>query len=169
MQKTSYEDKCKVVSMVLDDGYSYLKAGRTIGVSKTTVMGWVKIVKEHGYAKLETPKRSYSGEFKLSVLKYMKENHCSSHEASAHFNVSRSQIQRWEKKYYEKGEGALMEDGRGRSSKIRKPRTPVDLNQDLLKELEYLRMENEYLKKLNALVQKKENQSYTKKSKSSEN
>ena len=44
-------------------------------------------------------------------------------------------------------------------SKPKKDQTPkkdVNENEDLLKEVQYLRMENEYLKKLIALVQERE-------------
>ena len=40
------------------------------------------------------------------------------------------------------------------SSKPRKKKS-VNENENLLKEVQYLRMENEYLKKLNALVQER--------------
>lgn len=39
--------------------------------------------------------------------------------------------------------------------KIKKPRKPKK-NEDLLAEVQRLRMENEYLKKLNALIQERE-------------
>ena len=38
----------------------------------------------------------------------------------------------------------------------RKPKTNIETNEDLLSEVQRLRMENEYLKKLNALIQKRE-------------
>ena len=40
--------------------------------------------------------------------------------------------------------------------KKHKPKQNLNLNEDLLEELQRLRMENEYLKKLNALIQKRE-------------
>ena len=40
--------------------------------------------------------------------------------------------------------------------KPRKAKTNVEENKDLLAEVQRLRMENEYLKKLNALVQERE-------------
>lgn len=42
------------------------------------------------------------------------------------------------------------------SNKQTKPNPSQMSNEELLNELEYLRMENEYLKKLNALIQEKE-------------
>lgn len=42
------------------------------------------------------------------------------------------------------------------NGKPRKSKTDVEKNEDLLAEVQRLRMENEYLKKLNALVQERE-------------
>ena len=39
-----------------------------------------------------------------------------------------------------------------------KLKTNIEINEDLLAEVQRLRMENEYLKKLNALIQKRERQ-----------
>lgn len=46
-----------------------------------------------------------------------------------------------------------------------KPKKKVDENEDLLQEVQRLRMENEYLKKLNALVQEREKSEQKKESK----
>ena len=45
--------------------------------------------------------------------------------------------------------------GRKRPQKLK---TNIEINEDLLAEVQRLRMENEYLKKLNALIQKRERQ-----------
>lgn len=45
--------------------------------------------------------------------------------------------------------------GRKRPQKLK---TNIETNEDLLAEVQRLRMENEYLKKLNALIQKRERQ-----------
>ena len=48
---------------------------------------------------------------------------------------------------------------RGRGSKGRPPKLPKEVEDDLLKEVQRLRAENEYLKKLQALVmERKQNQ-----------
>jgi len=55
----------------------------------------------------------------------------------------------------------LYEERRGKYSmgnrkRGRKPKQHIPQNEDLLQEVQRLRMENEYLKKLNALAQKRE-------------
>ncbi len=83
-------------------------------------------------------------------------------QTAAHFNIpSKESVSKWERIYYEEGKDALYEERRGKTSKMgnRKPRkakTNVEENKDLLAEVQRLRMENEYLKKLNALVQDRE-------------
>ena len=60
--------------------------------------------------------------------------------------------------YRESGIDGLKLDRRGRHAKtMRKPKTPSgsEAKEGLEKEIEYLRAENEYLKKLNALVQRR--------------
>ena len=81
---------------------------------------------------------------------------------AAHFNVpSMKSVSDWERIYYEEGKEALYEERRGRTRKIRaknprKKQKAILENEDLLAEVQRLRMENEYLKKLNALVLKLE-------------
>ena len=67
-------------------------------------------------------------------------------------------VGKWERIYYEEGPQALYEERRGRknmSSKQRKKKMSEDTEKDLIAEVQQLRMENEYLKKLNALVQER--------------
>ena len=76
-------------------------------------------------------------------------------------------LSKWERIYYEEGKEALFEERRGRNSmgkkKPVKPKNNVNQNEDLLAEVQRLRMENEYLKKLNALVQERERSEQKKK------
>ena len=103
---------------------------------------------------------SYSGAFKQSVIEYMHTNHLSLQETAYHFNLANhSIIGKWERIYYEEGPQALYEERRGRSkymnSKPRKKKLSKEVEEDLIAENQRLRMENEYLKKLNALVQER--------------
>jgi transposase len=83
--------------------------------------------------------------------------------------VCHSTVLHWERIYYEEGPEALFKERRGRKKmndkKPAKPKKKVDENEDLLQEVQRLRMENEYLKKLNALVQEREKSEQKKESK----
>lgn len=163
------KQKMQAVNLVTEEGYSYKKAGDVIGASKTMVIGWVKLVELHGVKGLERRAyTTYSGQFKVNVIRYMHDNHLSCHAASIHFNLSKTQVQRWERIYFEEGAEALSLERRGRSRKgMPKKKKDFVEHDDLMKELEYLRMENDYLKKLKALVQKRSLQNEQSKSKSS--
>ena len=79
----------------------------------------------------------------------------------------KNQIKRWERIYLEEGEAGFYIERRGRETKMENPKKgrprkkPLDKevendliaeNQRLKEELEYLRAENEYIKKLSALI-----------------
>lgn len=170
----TYEQKVRAVKLVQEEHLSYLRAGREVGASKVTVLGWVKLVEHHGFEALhQRTHTTYSGEFKLQVIEYMHDNQLSCHMTAAYFNLAKTQVQRWERIYYEEGKEALLLERRGRSKNgmQRKRKTPIaqETNEDLIAEVQRLRMENEYLKKLNALVQNRIKREEQNRSKSSEN
>ena len=169
MSKYSEEFKLEVVKYYLN-GAGYGETAIKFGIpSLTTVKKWVKKYQKHGIkGLLKNFKSSYSGEFKQNVVEYMHENHLSATETAIHFNLgSIDQASRWERIYYEEGPQALYEERRGRnkhmSSKPRKKKLSKETEKDLIEEVQQLRMENEYLKKLNAFVQERIKQENKKK------
>jgi transposase len=90
-------------------------------------------------------------------------------ETAAIFKISAPTIiSQWQKALEEKGTDALHSKKRGRPSmkKDSKKKQPVEGSQEaLIAEIERLRMENAYLKKLNALVQEERKLKYAKKRK----
>ena len=123
-------------------------------------------------AKKGNKQKKYSAEFKESVIMDMRENHLSYHEAVRKFGLgnpkvggTRQMIKRWERIYLEEGAAGLMEERRGRKSTGRPRKRPLDQpveedliaeNQRLRERNEYLEMELEYLKKLDALIRAEE-------------
>lgn len=117
---------------------------------------------------------TYDGNFKLSVVEYMHKNHLSLSETAIHFNLFGDVIVgKWERIYYEEGPQALFEERRGRSknmrSKPRKKKLSKEVEEDLIAENQRLRMENAYLKNLQALVQERVKRENAKKHKPSKN
>jgi len=117
----------------------------------------------------------YSAEFKLLVLQQMRSEGLSARETAARFNIrNRTAIGQWKRQYDEGGIDALSPRQRGRPRKMPKPPiTPPPLpeddtrsRQELLDELNFLRMENAYLKKLEALAQAQQRSAQRKKRKS---
>ena len=110
--------------------------------------------------------KKYSPEFKISVILDMREKHLGYREtARKHWRTSCqseealyvSTLKKWERIYLTEGQKGFMEEKRGRNSKGRPRKKLLDKQseEDLIAENQRLRMENEYLKKLNALVQER--------------
>ena len=119
-------------------------------------------------AKKEQIFRKYSAEFKIGVIMDMRENRLGYRETARKYDLVRqsetaaaSMLHRWERIYLEEGAEGLMKERRGRAcraSGTRKGRTAKldkKVEEDLIAENQRLRMEIEYLKKLDALVQKR--------------
>ena len=164
--KKKYPDeiKLKIVQEYLD-GHTggYDRLSDKYNVERSIIRRWVALYKAGGAEQLTQVTRTYSGEFKIYVVEYMHQHSISLRQAAAMFGIqSPPTISKWERIYYEQGKEALFEERRGRRRTMTKPKktqTPkknVNENEDLLKEVQYLRMENEYLKKLIALVQERE-------------
>lgn len=178
MEKYSKDFKLKVVKYYLKYKKGYVSTANHFGnVSDTSVLQWVRRYKECGEDGLKRNKKvTYSGEFKENVVKYMHDHHLSYLETAIHFNISSNNIvSDWENIYYEKGPQGLYERktpvSSGKLKRMKKPVEPKGIKkelkdmtkEELLEQYEYLRMENAYLKKLQALVQKRTNQQQEKK------
>lgn len=161
-RKYSDEFRLKVVKEYLSGEYGgSVVLSHKYGIDQKDIRKWVHRYELHGLKGLTTPCGIYSGEFKLHVVEYMHQNEMSLNEAAIHFCIpSHSTLAKWERIYYEEGPESLLKERRGRNSmrknKASKPKENVNKNEDLLAEVQRLRMENEYLKKLNALVLERE-------------
>ena len=162
MSKYSEKFKLEVVNYYLNNNCSWQYVADKFNIpAKVTVRKWVRKYEEHGTKGLiKNQKASYSGEFKQNVVEYMHTNHLSANETAIHFNLgSVDQATKWERIYYEEGPQGLYKERRGRnknmSSKTRKKKLSKEVEEDLIAENQRLRMENAYLKKLQALVQER--------------
>lgn len=100
------------------------------------------------------PNKRYTGEFKQEVVETMMREKLSYREAARRFELSgHDHVRLWERIYLEEGAEGLYIERRGRGSKGRPPKElKAEVEEGLLAEVERLRAENAYLKKLNALV-----------------
>ena len=161
MSKYNNEEKLKVVMGVLEKGMSYKDSAGQIGATKVAAQKWVRMYKEYGVEGLLMKHGSYDGGFKVNVIEYMHANQLSQMETAVKFGIpSISTVGKWERIYYEEGREALYKDNRGRkrmSDKVDTPRPKLapKVEEDLIAEIQRLRMENAYLKKLQALVQER--------------
>jgi transposase len=120
-----------------------------------------------------TKNKNYSPEYKISVIMDMRENHLGYRETARKYNLGNNECQgknlarNWERIYLEEGEVGFYIERRGRTTKMDNPKKgrprkkPLDKqiendliaeNQRLKEEVEYLRAENAYIKKLSALI-----------------
>ena len=160
MSKYSKEFKLEVVEYCIKQHHGYNDAAKHFNIpSSTPILEWVRKYKERGpEGLLRNQKSSYDGQFKQNVIEYMHNNHLSATETAIKFNLGNHDVVgKWERIYYEEGPQALYKERRGRPRKMSsKPKKKkLDNEEDLIEEVQRLRMENEYLKKLNALVQER--------------
>lgn len=114
----------------------------------------------------------YSGEFKISAVEEVLINHLGQRETARKYGVTHKMIQTWISIYLEKGkdyftpttnnthkdpinvisEPTIVTTRKSGARKVDETSLPKEIRD----ELNALRMENAYLKKLNALVRKKE-------------
>ena len=170
MSKYSNEFKLKVVKYCIEKYHSSYEAAKEFNIpSPTPIKHWIRKYKEHGEnGIIKNQKFSYDGKYKQNVVEYMHTNHLSATETAIHFKLSTgSVVLKWERIYYEEGPQALYKERRGRnrnmSSKPRKKKLSKKNEEDLIEEVQRLRMENAYLKKLQALVQKRTKPKHLKK------
>jgi len=161
MRKYSYEQRLKAVLDVVEKYMSYRAVANQLGCGKSMVHRWVQHYEQHGVEGLIPKHRTYTGEFKVHVVEYIQENHLSISQAAVLFGIpGDTSVGKWVKIYYEEGPQALNRGNRGQknnmpSNKSKKEKLNTEIQDDLIAEIERLRMENAYLKKLNALVQER--------------
>jgi len=135
------------------------------GLDQAMVRRWVDFYRHHGSSGLApAPWRVFSGDDKLRILKHMAHEGLSHHQAAVLHGIrSNATIALWQRQYDEGGIEALQPRPKGRppampvtsNSPPSSPPSEEDLRtrEALLVEIDYLRAEVAYLKKLEALVQ----------------
>ncbi|WP_413228210.1 IS3 family transposase [Acinetobacter baretiae] len=155
MAKYSQEFKHKVVQAYLSGIGGYITVSQHFSVRHSLVEKWVEKYQKHGLDGLavQSSKTAFSIEFKINAVQMILEG-MSFQEARRQLNLSDpSLLSRWFQQYQEHGIDGLKPKLKGRPkymlnpSKENQDKTP----NELLEELEYLRAENAYLKKLRAL------------------
>lgn len=144
------------------------------GVDVSSLRRWAAIYRSHGSSGLARKKSGtrYSPEFKLKVVRRMQKEGLSDRQAAALFNVRNfNAVRDWMLQY----DGVSVNSLSPRT--VRKKAVAKDKQsssghcsrEELLAEVSQLRMENAYLKKLDALVQAKTKLARQKKRKSCSN
>ena len=129
-------------------------------------------------AKTGRKNKNYSPEFKIRVIMDMREHRLGYRETARKYKLTvtseasaANMVQRWERIFLEEGAEGLMKERRGRAyaasgtKQGRPPKLDSKVEEDLITENQRLRMEIEYLKKLDALVREREERENARKQK----
>lgn len=146
-----------------EEGHTGLATSEQFRVDSKLVQKWVKQYQSGGIdaIKPKTSKAKYSSEFKHHVITTMLMQGLSQSEVALTFNISSpALISHWHKAYRLYGMSGLTPKRKGRTAMTKPFITgkPDDekTSTELKRELEYLRAENAYLKKLDALLKAEE-------------
>ena len=154
--------KLRVVQQCLREDVSQRDVARQHGLDKSTVHQWLETYRQHGMSGLRKKYSHRSAAFKREVLERMWRDGLSQRQTAALFDIrERSAIGRWERQYHSGGLTALEPKRKGRRPMSKKPPSPPSPDEErsqkeLLEELAYLRAENAYLKKLDALIREEQ-------------
>jgi transposase len=155
MTKYSKEEKIAVIKAI-EAGESIIRISQKLEMDKSELKWIVRCYREHGEKGLISHINNWTAEQKNEVLKYMHENQLSYTETGVRLGIRHSTILQWEKRYLENGINGLEDKKKGRKPRTPKTKLPKTRLEELEEENLYLRIENEYLKKLNALVAERE-------------
>ena len=164
--KLTDEERQRMLEEVLQEGQNMKKVSCKYGISYLYLCNYVRRARTNGIQGVlhRETKKEYSLEFKLEVVKHVQKG-CSQSGTAITYNVSQPLVRAWCLKYAEKGiEGLsnvrrqkMLKDGRSEAdSPKRKKKFHTEKEyQELEKRLRHAEMENEFLKKLDALVQER--------------
>lgn len=164
--KYNYTFKLECVELVLKKHYSCQYVSKLKGPNESNIRKWVSFYEIYGeVGLLPRVNQSYSTIFKINVLKAIEKESLSLRKTSIKFNIPDvAIIVKWKKDFANFGVAGLQPKQKGRPTsmsdykrKKSKSGKPLTREEELLKENERLRCENELLKKLQALIQARRN------------
>ncbi|MGG2201533.1 IS3 family transposase [Paenibacillus validus] len=162
MAKFTAAEKIKAVKRYLEGHTGYQTIAQEIGVHVSKLQYWVKKYQYHGEGAFIKTYTKYTAQYKLDVINYMNEHGTSIIETAARFNLSSESILwNWQNTLDTLGWAALESKKKGRptmkkdSQKPTNKTAPAEGSAEALQaELERLRMENAYFKKVECLSSK---------------
>lgn len=164
MSRFSDIEKLNIARRYTSGLATYRQLASETGIDASAIRYWVMLERHHGHRAFAFPYTNYPASFKLQVIEFIQNTNYSIREASAIFHLpDPSMGRRWVKKWEKDLADVLGSRARGTSVMAAKdndenknpPEETGTSLEALIKENEQLRMENAYLKKLDALVQKK--------------
>lgn len=165
--KYSIKRKEAVVRSILSGQASITSSAKELGCMRSAIRRWIEQYNRYGLDGFRIKNGRYDGGFKLKVVNYYLKKGLSLNQTAGYFKIpNEGIISNWVKIYKRSGAIGLTPKTRGRKKTImaQKPRKKTNMPTDpaaqklaeMQKELDYLRAENAFLKKLEALVQQEE-------------
>ncbi|TSI04709.1 IS3 family transposase [Lysinibacillus sp. BW-2-10] len=158
MAKFTTEEKLQAALRYLNGNESSYEIAKSIGAEHKAILTWAKQYEYNGAEAFIKRYTNYSPQFKLDVLNYMTEHGTSTLETAVIFNIADpSTLRKWRRQFETNGFDALQLKKKGRPSmkketKKQLKQAPVEGSPEALQaEIERLRMENEYFKKVERL------------------
>ncbi len=158
--KHDHEERVMAIKKVFEEGWSIRAAARLNNVNHRQVSFWLSTYEKYGNLCPVRKYGSYSADFKRKVVSDIVRNSLTLQQAALKYGLPcASAVRTWRERYYKYGDAGYIV----KMSSVRKPdmsEKKKDRNKtgnvaeltSLRKEVEYLRAENAYLKKLQALV-----------------
>ena len=163
MSKYTSDIKLNIIQSYNPKVISQKEYAKQMGITRAQFQYWLKLYELHGEEGIKNPYTNCSVSFKLDVLNYMVQSGASLMDTAALFKISSyTMVYDWQRKMEVGGIEALEPKQKGRLSMNKKSikqskQAPAQGSVEALEaRIKQLEMENEYLKKLNALVQNKE-------------
>ena len=163
MTKYSNDLKLEIVERLAKEIVSIKELSHQYKIDQSTIQKWRDIYRIHGKEGLCSKNGTYTGDFKKNVVEYIYKTKSSIRQTAAYFGIpSYATVSKWSDIYKIYGAEALYVENRGCASKVRKKKNiskkyNESSTKELLNEIKQLRIEVEYLKKLNALIHEREN------------
>ena len=164
VSKLTRENKIEIYER-RKNGETISSLAKAFDVHKSNIEYLIALIKKHGFDILRKDKnRLYSKDFKLQIINRILVNHESINSVAIDIGLpAPSILHNWLSKFKE-NEYNVVEKKKGRKpeamTKPKKNNNKALSEKDKIKQLEeenmYLKAENEYLKKLRALVQERE-------------
>lgn len=161
MSKLTREDKIEIYSL-RKSGVSLPSLSSRFSINKSVIKHLVRLIDAHGLEILRNNQnRYYSSDYKLEIINRVLIEHKSISSVAVEIGLSSTgMLSNWIHDYKKNGYN-VIEKKRGRrsmtksKSELKKDLTSEEENKELKKRLQYLEAENEYLKKLNAVVKQR--------------
>ena len=148
-----FDDSCRYIEEKIKERIGELKCSPFVRQYGIIEIYQLKSLTKGGiFMPKGQPNKRYTPEFKIKVVETMHREKLSYRETARQFDIPNSRVTAWERIYLEEGAEGLYVERRGRKSTGRSPKIKKEVEEDLIAEVQRLRAENAYLKKLNALV-----------------